>query len=52
MILCSAIGGDKTGDGRLYDVFVPIADRLYGAHLAQLKKEQQKDSPKQRKKDG
>jgi hypothetical protein len=33
------IGGDKTGDNRFYEVFVPIADRLYDAHIEQLKKE-------------
>lgn len=33
------IGGDKTGDGRFYAVFVPIADRLYDDHLATLKEE-------------
>jgi hypothetical protein len=33
------IGGDKTGDGRWYDVHVPIADRLYDDHLEQLGKE-------------
>lgn len=30
------IGGDKTGDKRWYDKFIPIADRLYDEHLAQL----------------
>lgn len=33
------IGGDKTGDGRWYDVHVPIADRLYDKHPEQLQKE-------------
>lgn len=33
------IGGDKTGDGRWYDVNVPVADRLYDEHLEQLRKE-------------
>lgn len=33
------IGGDKTGDNRWYEVYVPIADRLYNEHLGQLKKE-------------
>jgi len=33
------LGGDKTGDERWYDVHVPIADRLYDAHLATLKGE-------------
>jgi hypothetical protein len=27
------IAGDKTGDGRWYDVFVPKADDLYDEHL-------------------
>ncbi|MEY2342414.1 type II toxin-antitoxin system RelE/ParE family toxin [Acidithiobacillus sp. IBUN Pt1247-S3] len=33
------IGGDKTGNDRWYDVHIPIADRLYDEHLAQLQKE-------------
>ena len=33
------IGGDKTGNGRWYEHFVPIADNLYDEHLQQLKKE-------------
>lgn len=33
------IGGDKTGDARWYERFVPIADRLYDEHLAALEKE-------------
>ena len=33
------IGGDKTGDGRWYEVHVPIADRLYDEHLEQLQRE-------------
>ena len=33
------IGGDKTGDARWYEVNVPIADRLYDAHLKGLKEE-------------
>lgn len=33
------IGGDKTGDNRWYDVYVPIADRLYEAHLQQIGRE-------------
>jgi hypothetical protein len=33
------IGGNKTGDNRWYEVFVPVADRLYEQHLAALKKE-------------
>jgi hypothetical protein len=30
------IGGEKTGDNRWYDVFIPIADRLYDEHLREL----------------
>jgi hypothetical protein len=33
------LGGDKTGDDRWYETFVPIADRLYDEHLVVLKKE-------------
>jgi|APFre7841882724_1041349.scaffolds.fasta_scaffold89033_2 hypothetical protein len=33
------VGGDKTGDDRWYDVNVPVADRLYDEHLAQLREE-------------
>ena len=34
------IGGDKTGNDRWYDEFVPIADRLYDEYLEQLRKEE------------
>jgi hypothetical protein len=34
------IGGDKTGDDRFYERYVPWADRLYDEHLAELKEEQ------------
>jgi hypothetical protein len=30
------IGGDKTGNARWYEIFVPIADRLYAEHLKDL----------------
>ena len=33
------IGGVKTGDERWYQVFVPVADRLYDEYIAELKKE-------------
>ena len=33
------IGGDKTGNDRWYDIFVPIADRLYDDHLKVLREE-------------
>ena len=33
------IGGEKTGDKRWYEKFLPIADRLYDEHIATLKRE-------------
>jgi len=33
------IGGNKTGDDRWYDKYIPVADKLYGQHIATLKKE-------------
>lgn len=30
------IGGDKSGDDRWYETFVPIADRLYREHLEEI----------------
>jgi hypothetical protein len=33
------LGGDKTGDNRWYEKFVPIADRLYDNHLDELRRE-------------
>jgi hypothetical protein len=33
------VGGDKTGDKRFYERLIPLADRLYDEHLAELKKE-------------
>ena len=33
------IGGDKTGDNRFYEKYVPIADRLYDEYLKELKQE-------------
>jgi len=33
------VGGDKSGNDRWYDEFVPVADRVYDEHLAALKKE-------------
>ena len=39
------IGGDKTGDDRWYNANVPIADRLYGEHLEQLRKEGNRSHP-------
>lgn len=33
------IGGNKRGNKRWYKTYVPIADKLYADHLAELKKE-------------
>jgi hypothetical protein len=33
------IGGEKTGDDRWYERFVPVADRLFERHLLELNKE-------------
>jgi hypothetical protein len=33
------IGGDKTGDDRFYERFVPLADRLYDDHIDTLRRE-------------
>jgi len=33
------IGGNKTGKGRWYKEFVPIADRLYDEHLETVRRE-------------
>ncbi|MBE9216762.1 type II toxin-antitoxin system RelE/ParE family toxin [Plectonema cf. radiosum LEGE 06105] len=33
------IGGDKTGDKRFYEKYIPIADRLYEEYLKEIKEE-------------
>lgn len=33
------IGGDKTGQNRWYDEFVPLAEKIYSKYLQELKKE-------------
>jgi len=33
------IGGDKTGNNRWYDIYVPIADKLYDDYIEQIKRE-------------
>src|ERR1017187_196363 len=33
------IGGDKTGNDRWYDEYVPAADKIYDEHLTELKGE-------------
>lgn len=39
MPTCGNCGGDKTGDRRFYERMIPLADRLYDEHLAELEKE-------------
>jgi hypothetical protein len=33
------IGGDKTGNDRWYETFVPLADRLYEQHLNEIEED-------------
>ena len=33
------IGGDKTGNNRFYEEYIPIADRLYDVYLEELRQE-------------
>lgn len=37
------VGGDKTGNNRWYEEFVPVADALYAEHLKALEKEKSKN---------
>ena len=38
-MLILLIGGDKTGNDRFYEEYVPVADSLYDEHLEELRKE-------------
>ena len=33
------LGGDKSGDGRFYETYVPVADRLFDIYLRELRQE-------------
>ncbi|AFY36208.1 type II toxin-antitoxin system RelE/ParE family toxin [Calothrix sp. PCC 7507] len=33
------IGGDKTGDNRFYEKYIPIADQLYDDYLQEIREE-------------
>ncbi len=33
------IGGDKTGDGRFYETFIPRADQLYAEYIDEIRRE-------------
>jgi hypothetical protein len=37
------VGGDKTGNDRWYDEYVPYADALYADHLKTLREEEEKE---------
>ena len=39
------IGGDKTGNPRWYEQFVPVADKLFDEHLRELEKEANQHGP-------
>ncbi len=39
------IGGDKTGNPKWYEQFVPLADRLFDKHLRELEKEANQHGP-------
>jgi hypothetical protein len=36
------IGGDKTGDSKWYEKFIPVADDLFDRHLSQIKRERRR----------
>jgi len=39
------IGGDKSGNDRFYEAYVPVADDLYDEHLEELRKEGLSEAP-------
>jgi hypothetical protein len=42
------IGGEKTGDDRWYETYVPLAGQLYDEHLAQLRREDERTDGEER----
>jgi hypothetical protein len=40
------IGGEKTGDDRWYERYVPMADELYDEHLREIAREDEHDPSK------
>jgi hypothetical protein len=40
------IGGDKTGNPKWYEAYVPIADQLFDDHLKQLAREEKRHGKK------
>ncbi len=45
------IGGDKTGNPKWYEEYVPIADALFDDHLRQIEREEQELEGKKRGKE-
>jgi hypothetical protein len=43
------LAGDKTGDKRWYDTNIPIAEKLYAAHLDKQKREDAAEAEKEKK---
>ena len=42
------IGGDKTGNPKWYEEYVPVADQLFDNHLKQIEREEKKREEKKR----
>jgi hypothetical protein len=42
------IGGDKTGNPKWYEEYVPIADQLFDDHLKQIERDEKKRKEKKR----
>lgn len=42
------IGGDKTGNPKWYEEYVPIADQLFDDHLKQIERDEKKREEKKR----
>jgi len=45
------IGGDKTGNPKWYEEYVPIADQLFDDHLKQIERDEKKREEKKRGKE-
>ncbi len=45
------IGGDKTGNSKWYEEYVPIADQLFDHHLKQIERDEKKREEKKRGKE-
>jgi hypothetical protein len=40
------LGGDKTGDGRFYERFVPQAESIWETYLSEISREKEEEKPK------